>query len=138
MKMIGPFSWVKSTVANPRETITFGYFGKSELNREAFTADGWFRTGDLGVLRVGGHRPPLQQGRLTITGREKDVIIIGGRNFSSHEIETVVEEIDGVETSFTAASAVRRSSDTDQLAVFFSGSQELIDKIREQVVRSLG
>src|SRR6185503_13830772 len=107
-----------------------------ELNQEAFTADGWFRTGDLGVLR---------DGRLTITGREKDVIIIGGRNFSSHEIEAVVEEIDGIDTSFTAACAVRRAGSTDQLAIFFSSSKadasrqfELIDKIREQVVRSLG
>lgn len=50
--------------------------------REAITADGFFRTGDLGV------RTP--EGALTITGRKKDLIIRGGENISAKEIEDVL------------------------------------------------
>jgi amino acid adenylation domain-containing protein/FkbM family methyltransferase len=118
-------------------TVTSGYFRNPELNQEVFTPDGWFNTGDLGYLR---------DGRLTITGRQKDVIIINGVNFYSHEIEAVVEEVPGVEVSFTAACAVRDpGSDTDSLAVFFhpraAGGAELaglLKEIRGTIVRGLG
>ncbi|PYT47711.1 MAG: AMP-dependent synthetase, partial [Acidobacteria bacterium] len=46
--------------------VTTGYYKNRELNRECFSHDGWFNTGDLGLLC---------DGRLTITGRAKDVII---------------------------------------------------------------
>jgi len=49
---------------------------------EAITPDGFFRTGDLGVLTA--------DGALTITGRKKDLIIRGGENISAKEIEDVL------------------------------------------------
>jgi cyclohexanecarboxylate-CoA ligase len=51
-------------------------------NDAAFDADGWFRTGDLGVLRADGH--------LRLTGRLKDVIIRKGENISAREVEEVL------------------------------------------------
>lgn len=118
-------------------TVTAGYYQNPELNREVFTDDGWFRTGDLGFLH---------QGRLLITGREKEVIIINGINYYSHEIEAVVEEISGVEVSYTAACAIRTSnSNTDTLAIFFNspltegnGLLELLKEVRGKVVRNVG
>mgnify|MGYP001163431208 CR=1 FL=1 len=50
---------------------------------EAFGADGWFRTGDLGRVD--------RDGWLTITGRMKDVIIRGGENISAAEVEAALE-----------------------------------------------
>jgi cyclohexanecarboxylate-CoA ligase len=50
--------------------------------REAFDDDGWFRTGDLGVLRADGH--------VRLTGRLKDVIIRKGENISARELEDVL------------------------------------------------
>ena len=49
---------------------------------EAITPDGFFRTGDLGVLD--------ERGAITITGRKKDLIIRGGENISAKEIEDVL------------------------------------------------
>jgi amino acid adenylation domain-containing protein len=118
-------------------TVTSGYEQNLEANQEAFTADGWFKTGDLGFL---------DRGRLTITGRTKDVIIINGNNYYSHEIEGVVEEIAGVEISYTAACGIRQPNiNTDRLAIFFHTTisedvtlLELLKKIQQQIVRKLG
>jgi cyclohexanecarboxylate-CoA ligase len=58
-----------------------GYADPS-LNAEAFTADGWFRTGDLGTLDPAGY--------LRITGRLKEIVIRKGEKFSLREIEDAV------------------------------------------------
>ncbi|MBW4630462.1 MAG: amino acid adenylation domain-containing protein [Iphinoe sp. HA4291-MV1] len=118
-------------------TVMSGYYNNNEFNREVFTEDGWFTTGDLGFLH---------QGCLTITGRQKDIIIINGLNYYSHEIESAVEELSGVEVSFTAAVAVRGAFDhTDKLAIFFSSAiadeaevVNLTKEIRSQVVQNIG
>ncbi len=52
------------------------------LTAEAFTADGWFRTGDLGRLDEGGY--------LRITGRIKDIVIRKGEKFSLRELEELI------------------------------------------------
>ncbi|NUY29155.1 cyclohexanecarboxylate-CoA ligase [Paraburkholderia sp. JPY303] len=52
------------------------------LNAAAFTGDGWFRTGDIGHLD--------ENGCLTITDRKKDIVIRGGENISSLEVERVL------------------------------------------------
>jgi len=52
------------------------------LTARAFTADGWYRTGDVGVIDADGY--------LTITDRVSDIIIRGGRNLSAAEIEEVL------------------------------------------------
>ncbi|WP_379129610.1 amino acid adenylation domain-containing protein [Paenibacillus sp. sgz500958] len=91
--------------------VTPGYYNHPKANAEAFTRDGWFDTGDLGMISDRG---------LTITGRAKDIIIINGVNYNNSEIEAVLEDIDGVEVSYTAAVTVRASgSQEEQLAVFF-------------------
>lgn len=118
-------------------TVTSGYYKNPELNRESFSPDGWFNTGDLATLN---------EGRLTITGRAKDVIIINGVNFYSHELEAIVEDVEGVDVSFTAACAVRIGGiDTDRLAIFFStpatdwpGKLDVIGRIREVLLRTAG
>jgi malonyl-CoA/methylmalonyl-CoA synthetase len=56
-----------------------GYWQRPDANAEAFTADGWFRTGDLGELDAAGY--------LRITGRAKELIISGGYNVYPREVE---------------------------------------------------
>ncbi|MCH7548920.1 MAG: acyl--CoA ligase, partial [Candidatus Krumholzibacteriota bacterium] len=65
-----------------------GYRDDPEANRMAFTGDGWFRTGDLGVVDAEGY--------LYIAGRIKELIIRGGINISPFEIDEVLMSMDGV------------------------------------------
>ena len=68
-----------------------GYWRMPEKPRDEFTADGWFKTGDVGQLDT--------RGRLTIVGRSKDLVISGGYNVYPAEIESVLNELPGVAES---------------------------------------
>jgi malonyl-CoA/methylmalonyl-CoA synthetase len=65
-----------------------GYWRMPEKTREDFTTDGWFITGDVCTTDP--------QGRVTIVGRAKDLIISGGFNVYPKEIEEVLDAIPGV------------------------------------------
>ena len=65
-----------------------GYWRMPEKTREEFTADGFFRTGDVGRWDANGY--------LTIVGRSKDLIISGGYNVYPKEIESYLDDMDGV------------------------------------------
>jgi cyclohexanecarboxylate-CoA ligase len=57
-------------------------YENAALDDEAFTADGWFRTGDLGIVDPEGY--------LTVSGRKKDIIIRKGEKISAAEIESLI------------------------------------------------
>jgi acyl-CoA synthetase (AMP-forming)/AMP-acid ligase II len=59
-----------------------GYLNNEEANADAFTEDGWFRTGDLAIID--------DDGNMTITGRTKDVINRGGVKFNPADIEDLI------------------------------------------------
>ncbi len=68
-----------------------GYWRLPEKNKEEFTADGFFRTGDVGKFDRDGY--------LSIVGRSKDLVISGGYNVYPKEIELLLDELPGVEES---------------------------------------
>ncbi|HEY1090169.1 MAG TPA: malonyl-CoA synthase [Burkholderiaceae bacterium] len=68
-----------------------GYWRMPEKTREEFTADGWFKTGDVGQRSADGY--------ITIVGRSKDLIISGGFNVYPAEIEGYLNELPGVQES---------------------------------------
>ncbi|RQH11591.1 AMP-binding protein [Okeania hirsuta] len=113
------------------------YYNNPTLNRTLFTEDGWLNTGDLGFLN---------HNYLTVTGREKEIVIINGKNYSCQEIELVVEAVEGVEPSYTVACNIRQQeSDTDELAIFFntliteeSQLAKLAKEIRGKLNQTLG
>ena len=68
-----------------------GYYNNPEATARVLSADGWLRTGDLGVLD--GHE------RLYVTGRIKDVMILGGENVIPADVEEIVDAVPGVRYS---------------------------------------
>jgi malonyl-CoA/methylmalonyl-CoA synthetase len=69
-------------------SVTSGYWNDPEGTAAAFTADGWFRTGDLGALDADGY--------LTLTGRARELIISGGFNVYPREVEEAIASLPGV------------------------------------------
>ncbi len=65
-----------------------GYWNQPGATAESFTADGWFRTGDLGHVSDDGY--------FTITGRAKELIISGGYNVYPREVEEALQGCPGV------------------------------------------
>ncbi|WP_330254098.1 AMP-binding protein [Nocardia sp. NBC_00565] len=68
--------------------VTPGYWHRDDLTHDAFTSDGWLRTGDLGRID--------DDGFLHITGRIKEIVIRGGENIAPVEIENVAYRHTGV------------------------------------------
>lgn len=64
-------------------TVHLGYHDNPEANAQAFTEDGWFRTGDLG-------RCVDRKGNVQITGRRKEIINRGGKKFFPREVEEIL------------------------------------------------
>ena len=68
-----------------------GYYNNAEATAQVLSPDGWLRTGDLGFLDPDGF--------LYITGRVKDLIILGGENVIPGDVEEVVDHVPGVRYS---------------------------------------
>ena len=68
-----------------------GYWRMPEKTAEEFTPDGWFKTGDVGVVDARGY--------ISIVGRSKDLIISGGYNVYPAEVEAAINELPGVAES---------------------------------------
>jgi fatty-acyl-CoA synthase len=68
-----------------------GYYNNPGANAQAFTQDGWLRTGDLGELTA--------DGRLRMSGRLKDVFRVGGENVAPAEVEEMLLAHPAVETA---------------------------------------
>jgi non-ribosomal peptide synthetase component E (peptide arylation enzyme) len=76
-------------------TKSFGYLNQPDYDAAAFTADGWFRSGDLGTLDAEGY--------LHIVGRCKDMILRGGMNIYPQEIEALLHLLPGVSAAAVVA-----------------------------------
>jgi len=78
-------------------SVMSGYFGEEALTREVLSADGWLNTGDLAYQA---------DGRIIITGREKDLIILNGRNIWPQDIEYLAEHQPELRTGDASAFSV--------------------------------
>ena len=85
-RVLGPGSPGEIHVRGPE--VCVGFFDDPERTARAFTADGWWRSGDLGVIDTDGY--------LTIVGRKKEIIIRGGMNIAPREIEDLLCEMPAV------------------------------------------
>ncbi|CAL9376622.1 SDR family NAD(P)-dependent oxidoreductase [Streptomyces sp. enrichment culture] len=108
-------------------TLLREYHGNPAANASSFTEDGWFDTGDLGFLL---------NGRLALTGRSKDMLIVNGANYPSHEVEAVVESVPGVRATWAAACPVR-DGDTDGVVVFHVPAEHAPDTLEQDIASTL-
>ena len=111
-----------------------GYYHREDATQKAML-DGWFKTGDLGYLA---------DGELYISGRKKDLIIVGGKNVYPQDIESVVNEIEGVHPGRNVAFGVfNEERGTEEVVViaeldpgYEDQSQPISGRIRQQVTQS--
>jgi acyl-CoA synthetase (AMP-forming)/AMP-acid ligase II len=85
-----------------------GYYHRPDLTHQSFY-DGWYRTGDLGYLA---------EGELYVTGRLKDLIIVGGKNIYPQDLERLASEIHGVHPGRVVAFGVfNETSGTEDVVI---------------------
>jgi fatty-acyl-CoA synthase len=120
-----------------------GYYHRPDISKDAFHA-GWYMTGDLGYIA---------KGEVYVTGRKKDLIIVGGKNIYPQDLEALAGEVGGVHPgrvcAFGVPNEVAGTEDVviiaevdglhkDQKANEFEGSLEMdriADEIRTRVTR---
>ncbi len=68
--------WIRGPI------VMRGYYRKEAETREVITPDGWYKSGDMGSIDADGY--------ITITGRKKEMIIVGGENVYPREIESAL------------------------------------------------
>jgi fatty-acyl-CoA synthase len=112
-------------------SVTPGYFRNPEATRQLLKG-GWLHTGDLGFLL---------DGDLYVSGRQKDLVIINGRNYPPQAIEWIVEEIAGIRKGSVVAFSVNGDS-TEKLIIIaetaMTDHAELSRVISEQVRSAFG
>jgi acyl-CoA synthetase (AMP-forming)/AMP-acid ligase II/aryl carrier-like protein len=92
------------------DNVTRGYYENPQANAESFTADGWLKTGDLGLF---------YEGNLYISGRAKEIIFVNGQNYYPHDLEAIAQRAPGLDLGkVVAAGALPREAQTEQLVVF--------------------
>ncbi len=118
------------------DNVTSGYYNNKEANLNAFTPDGWLRTGDLGFQK---------NGRLYITGRSKDIIIVNGQNFYPHDIERVAEELEGIGFGKVAVcdvyDEVHQRNEIICFVVFKNNLEDLLllyNKLKQHIAEKIG
>jgi acyl-CoA synthetase (AMP-forming)/AMP-acid ligase II/aryl carrier-like protein len=92
------------------DNVTKGYYENPEANAQGFSADGWLKTGDLGMMKGG---------KLYITGRAKEIIFVNGQNYYPHDIESIAIRAEDMELGKVVAAGVRpKHGSTDDLIIF--------------------
>lgn len=111
------------------DNVFSGYYENEPASRDAFTKDGWFRTGDLGEI--------APDGRLIIKGREKELIVTGsGVNVYPDEVEAVLNRMAGVKESCVIG-LDRGGGEEVHAVLLLDGSGAAPEEILAQANRSL-
>jgi len=107
------------------ENVTRGYYDAPEINAEAYTADGWLRTGDLGLF---------DRGELVVSGRAKEIIFVNGQNYYPHDLEAIAQSATGLELGKVVAAGCRPAgAETDELTLFVLHRGSLEDFVHTAV-----
>jgi len=116
-------------------SVMGGYFGQPEISAHTLR-DGWLHTGDEGYL---------SHGELYVCGRQKDIVIVNGRNFYPEDLEWAVGELPGVRSGNVVALGVGGlgTGDRERVVVVVESKgklppAELSLEVRRRIVDSVG
>lgn len=117
-------------------SVMSGYFGDPEKSREVLSPDGWLNTGDL-AYRISGE--------IVITGREKDLIIINGRNIWPQDLEYLAQSQPEVRSGDAAAFSVPGPDGAERAVTMIEYREsdpvkrrELVERLRTVFLEELG
>ncbi len=110
------------------QTLFAGYWKEPELSRDCMTADGWYKTGDLGAIEDGG---------FSFRGRAKQTLVVAGRKFSLDDIDACLQSDADVGRQ-TVSFVFRGGADaTDGLGVAVAISEgEVLDSVSTDWIRN--
>jgi fatty-acyl-CoA synthase len=117
-------------------SIMSGYFGEEALTAEVLSRDGWLNTGDLAYMA---------DGSVVITGRQKDLIIINGRNIWPQDLEYIAESQAEVRIGDASAFSVTAPNGDDKAVLVIECREsrhaqrvELVTRIQALIRQDLG
>jgi fatty-acyl-CoA synthase len=117
-------------------SIMSGYFGEEALTCDVLSSDGWLNTGDLAYL---------VDNSVVITGRQKDLIIINGRNIWPQDLEYIAESQTEVRTGDASAFSVTAPDGEDKAVVVIECREsrpaqrtELVTRLQALIRQDLG
>lgn len=109
-------------IAISSDCMLNAYYNRPDLSRIAFH-EGWYLTGDLGYL---------VQGEIYITGRKKDLIIVGGKNIYPQDLENLASEVNGVHPGRVAAFGIPNEvTGTEDVVIIAEVDRKDIDNSSE-------
>lgn len=107
-----------------------GYWGRPDATAEAFTEDGWFRTGDIGVRDADGY--------FSIVDRKKDMFISGGENVYPAEIEAALSGFEGLTEYAVIGVPDERWGEVGLCAMVCNGTQQDVsERVRTHLAERL-
>ena len=124
-------------IALRSDCMLTGYYQRPDLTKKAFTG-GWYLTGDLGYMA---------NGEVYVTGRKKDLIIVGGKNVYPQDLESLASEVPGVHPGRVAAFGVPNADTGTEDVVIVAeledhaanpdgpAAQQIGNEIRQRVTR---
>jgi long-chain acyl-CoA synthetase len=132
---VGDKGYIEGEIQVKGDNVMLGYYGNEEANKDAFTEDGWYRTGDVGYMDDDGY--------IYITGRIKSVIVLeNGKNVFPEEIEEYLADIEEIAETVVVGRKAENSDAIVLTAIIFadaakipegSSMEALQESIRAQV-----
>jgi acyl-CoA synthetase (AMP-forming)/AMP-acid ligase II len=125
---------VVGEIAIQSNCMLTGYYHREDATQRAF-ADGWYLTGDYGFVR---------DGEIFVSGRKKDMIIVGGKNVYPQDLESLTYEVSGVHAGRSVAFGMFNDEEGTEEVVIIAEvdsedpveQQQIADAIRVHVTRN--
>lgn len=114
-------------IAIKSDCMLNGYYNRQEETEKSFI-EGWFKTGDLGYIA---------DGELYISGRKKDLIIVGGKNIYPQDIEILVSGVKGVHPGRTVAFGLFNDEKGTEDVVVIAETDDLDPELQKEITQEI-